>query len=225
MFNSCIPLFRIKLIITLLQFFSVLNYISSLLFLIYASKNLSFSRTSMLFLWLWFRFVKYLVILKKSKLKLPYQTGIAECPSNKVQQTTRCEPTLKNAVPGHQNDTRNKVGRQVTLDSYKSRFTIARRSGLWSYFARNIRSPLTASYRCSLSVRGGTSLIPTLLTQPSLDLRMLYGRLVSSLQLFFILFSSRCIAVSPVVHDTAVSFILTVKVVSSCSTCIAFIST
>lgn len=106
-----------------------------------------------------------------------------------MQQTTRCEPTLKNAVPGHQNDTRNKVGRQVTLDSYKSRFTIARRSGLWPYFARNIRSPLTASYRCSFSVRVGTSLIPTLLTQPPLDLRMLYGRLVFTIILYPLLLS------------------------------------
>lgn len=62
------------------------------------------------------------------------------------------------------------------------------------------------SFISLLSVRVGTSLIPTLLTQPPLDLRMLYGRLVSSLQLFFILFSSRCIAVSYVVHDTAEIF-------------------
>lgn len=142
----------------------------------------------MLFLWLWFRFVRCLVILnngnRNHRIKPRSQH---ECPSNKVQETTRCEPTLKNAVPGHQNDTRNKVGRHVTLDSYKSRFTIARRSGLWPYFARNIRSPLTASYRCSLSVRVGTSLIPTLLTQPPHALRS--SRLVFTIILYPLLLS------------------------------------
>lgn len=99
-----------------------------------------------------------------------------------TERQTRCKPTLKNAVSGHQDDTRNKSGRQVTLDSYKSLFTIATRSSLWPHFARNIRSPFTASYRSALW--WGTSLIPTLLTQAPLSTSVFFTAVSSRLYIY-----------------------------------------
>lgn len=109
--------------------------------------------------------------------------------SNTERQTS-CKATLKNVVSGHQDDTRNKSGRQVTLDSYKSLFTIATRSSLWPHFARNIRSPFTASYRSSRSALVGTSLIPTLLTQPPLSTSVFFTVVSSRLYIY-------CLSSSP----------------------------